>query len=226
MCASYGLDPRFEAEDFADVLDADLLRDLRTWAGRNANETLRPTGKNLRNLNPVLVAPEGAPALELGWWGYLVDGEPARFPSINTRSERLLQRPAALTGRAIVPATGWFEMQKPSRTWYGFGGQNHALLGLAALTRRGRTSDGAGFTCYSIIMRPAPRGLAHVHDRMPLLITPEYAPAWLCADMPARERMEGALSAALVLDERIRAEPIGGEDSPGQGQSTAATLWD
>lgn len=226
MCASYGLDPRFEAGEFADILDAELVRGLRTWAEHNANETLRPTGKNLRNLNPVLVAPEGAPTLESGWWGYLVDGEPARFPSINTRSERLLQRPAALTGPAVVPATGWFEMQKPSRTWYGFGEQNHALLGLAALTRRGRTSDGTEFTCYSIIMRAAAPDLAHIHDRMPLLISPQYAPAWLCGDMSARERMEGALSASLVLDDRIRAEPTGDAGSPGHGQSTAARLWD
>ena len=193
MCASYGLDPRFEDDDFVGVLDAELLRSLRTWAERNANETLRPTGKNLRNLNPIFVAGDGAPALELGWWGYLVNGEPAKFPSINTRSERVLQRPTALTARAIVPATRWFEMQKPSRTWYSFGLDSHELLGLAAVTQRGRTSDGASFTCYSILMQPAVASLSEFHDRMPVLIPPGLAVDWLQSVAPPHELLDAAM---------------------------------
>ncbi len=46
--------------------------------------------------------------------GFLIDGRPSRFPSINTRSERLQDRPGGLRGRAIVPATRWFELQKPA----------------------------------------------------------------------------------------------------------------
>ena len=196
MCASYGLDPRFEDDDFVGVLDAELLRSLRTWAERNANETLRPTGKNLRNLNPIFVARDGAPALELGWWGYLVNGEPAKFPSINTRSERVLQRPTALTARAIVPATRWFEMQKPSRTWYSFGLDSHELLGLAAVTQRGRTSDGASFTCYSILMQPAVASLSEFHDRMPVLIPPDLAVDWLQSVAPPHELLDAAMASS------------------------------
>lgn len=208
MCASYGLDPRFEDDDFVDVLDTELLRSLRTWAEGNANETLRPTGKNLRNLNPILVSRDDAPALELGWWGYLVDGEPAKFPSINTRSERLQQRPAALSGRAIVPVTCWFEMQKPSRTWYGFGERNHALLGLAAVTQRGRTSDGASFTCYSIIMQPAAAQVAAVHDRMPILIPAEFALEWLGSAARPGDLLEVAVNESVAMSERLLAEAM------------------
>jgi len=208
MCASYGLDPRFEDDDFVGVLDAELLKSLRSWAEGNENQTLRPTGRNLRNLNPVVVSRDDTPALELGWWGYLVDGEPAKFPSINTRSERLQQRPAALSGRAIVPVTRWFEMQKPSRTWYSFGAGDGELLALAAVTQRGRTRDGESFTCYSIIMRPATEQLAEIHDRMPLLISPEFAPLWLGGDSPAQEVIDAALNASAAPAEQIRADPM------------------
>lgn len=210
MCASYGLDPRFEDHDFVEVLDAELLRSLRTWAEENADEMLRPTGKNLRNLNPIFVSRDGAPVLEFGWWGYLVDGEPAKFPSINTRSERVLQRPAMLKGRAIVPATHWFEMQKPSRTWYSFGLDDHALLGLAAVTQRGQTSDGASFTCYSILMQPSVERLAELHDRMPVLITPDLAVDWLQSSAPPPELLEAAIdgSNSAVRDLLAVATPV------------------
>lgn len=208
MCASYGLDPRFTDAEFLAAADEAVLEGLRTWAEQNAGETVRPTGKNLRNLNPLVVQPEAAPVLEPAWWGFLVGGEPAKFPSINTRSERLQDKPGALKSRGIVPATSWFEMQKPSRQWHEFLVDDGALFGMAAVTQRGRTTDGATFTCYSIVMRPAPPHLAGVHDRMPVLIPAAFAQDWLTAD-PGREVIDEALLAAAELDERVRTAPRG-----------------
>lgn len=206
MCASYGLDPRFtDAELMAEADDA-VLDGLRSWAEQNAGETLRPTGKNLRNLNPLVTARDGAAVLEPAWWGYLVDGQPARFPSINTRSERLQDRPGGMRGRALVPSTGWYEMQKPDRVWHEFGLGRGLLFGMAAVTQRGRTPDGEWVTCYSIVMRPAPPHLANIHDRMPLLIPTSFAADWLTGE-PTRELIDEALLAAAGLDERVAAVP-------------------
>ncbi|WP_313480155.1 SOS response-associated peptidase family protein [Microbacterium sp.] len=208
MCASYGLDPRFtDAEGLADADEA-VLDGLRSWAQHNAGETLRPTGRNLRNLNPVVTATDGAAALEAAWWGFLVDGQPARFPSINTRSERLQDRPGALRTRVLVPATGWYEMQKPERIWHEFGLGRGVLFSMAAVTQRGRTPDGEGVTCYSIVMRPAPPHLADIHDRMPVLIPTAFANDWLHGD-PTRDLIDEALLAAAGLDERVAAVPRG-----------------
>ena len=52
MCASYGLDPRFTDTELLAAADEAVLEGLRGWAEQNARETVRPTGKNLRNLNP------------------------------------------------------------------------------------------------------------------------------------------------------------------------------
>ncbi|WP_313357754.1 SOS response-associated peptidase family protein [Microbacterium sp.] len=206
MCASYGLDPRFtDAELLAEADDA-VLDGLRSWAEHNAGETLRPTGKNLRNLNPLVTANDGTAALEPAWWGFLVDGQPAKFPSINTRSERLQDRPGALRSRGLVPATGWFEMQKPDRIWHEFGLGRGVLFGMAAVTQRGRTPDGEWITCYSIVMRPAPPHLADIHDRMPVLIPTAFADDWLHGD-PTRDLIDEALLAAAGLDERVAAAP-------------------
>ncbi|MBO9626785.1 MAG: SOS response-associated peptidase family protein [Microbacterium sp.] len=206
MCASYGLDPRFTDTDLIDEIDEAVLEGLRAWAAENAGETVRPTGRNLRNLNPLIVPGDGAPTLETGWWGFLVGGQPAKFPSINTRSERLQERQGGLRSRAIVPATSWYEMQKPSKTWHEFLVDGGTLFGMAAVTQRGRTADGDWYTCYSIVMRPAPEHLAGVHDRMPLLLPSALGADWLTAE-PTREILDEALLAAAALDERVTAVP-------------------
>ncbi|MDQ0642363.1 SOS response-associated peptidase family protein [Microbacterium murale] len=202
MCASYGLDPRFTDDELLAEADAEVIEGLRIWAEQNAGETLRPTGKNLRNLNPLLLAHDEKMALEPSWWGYLVNGEPAKFPSINTRSERLQERPAGLKTRAIVPSTGWFEMQKPARVWHEFALENQALFGMAAVTQRGRTPEGEWITCYSVVMAPAADHLKEFHDRMPVLIPPHLTHEWLTAP-PSRDLMDEAILASGELAERI-----------------------
>lgn len=206
MCASYGLDPRFTDAELLTAADEAVLDGLRAWADENAGETVRPTGKNLRNLNPIVVQPDAAPMLEPAWWGFLVGGEPSKFPSINTRSERLQDRPGGLKARALVPATSWYEMKKPERVWHEFLVDDGALFGMAAVTQRGRTADGTWFTCYSIVMRPAPDGLADIHDRMPLLIPASLSHDWLTAE-PNREIIDEAIAASDEVAARVTARP-------------------
>ncbi|MGP6172267.1 SOS response-associated peptidase family protein [Microbacterium sp. A196] len=206
MCASYGLDPRFTDADLLAEADADILEGLRAWAAQNDGETLRPTGKNLRNLNPLITPGEERAVLERAWWGYLVDGQPAKFPSINTRSERLQDHAGALRTRAIVPATGWFEMRKPERVWHEFALEDGALFGMAAVTQRGRTPDGEWVTCYSIVMAPAPPHLADVHDRMPVLIPARMSDEWLTG-APDRGLIDHALAESAEMSERIAVKP-------------------
>lgn len=208
MCASYGLDPRFTDPDEILAGDEDLFEELRSWAERNAGATLLPTGKNLRNLNPILRQSNEQRQLEPAWWGYLVNGAPSKFPSINTRAERLIERKGAAPRRAIVPATAWFEMQKPDRQWFRFGSDAHQLFGLAAVTQTGRTSDGSEFTCYSIVMGPSTEALAPIHDRAPLLIPTDFADEWLTSDEPLHEVVGTALARSQEAQERITAAPI------------------
>jgi len=204
MCASYGLDPRLSDPDGLFAGDAELLGMLREWAAANAGETLLPTGKNLRNLNPVLRRDDEGRRLDLGWWGYLVDGAPAKFASINTRAERLASGRGPLPARAIVPATSWREMAKPSRVWQRFASGDNALVGMAAVTRPGRTSDGEEYTCFSIVMQPAAPHLEQFHDRMPLLIAPDFADEWLGSSNAQGSLIGAAMDAAVPVAEAIR----------------------
>ncbi|MDE0547003.1 SOS response-associated peptidase family protein [Microbacterium sp. C7(2022)] len=208
MCASYGLDPRFTDSDGVLGEDAQVIDDLRLWAERNEGETLLPTGKNLRNLNPIIRGAGSARTCELAWWGYLVQGAPARFPSINTRSERLRDRSGRPPERAIVPATSWFEMQKPQRQWFSFAPGALDLFAMAAVTQPGRTADGAEYTCYSIVMRPATPALAHIHDRMPLLLPADAIDDWNTGAASAADLVDGALAASEEVLAAVRAVEI------------------
>ncbi|MFT4157603.1 MAG: SOS response-associated peptidase family protein [Microbacterium sp.] len=208
MCASYGLDPRFADGEYGDIIDTGVLDGLRAWAAGNDGEILRPTGKNRRNLNPLITTPS---TLELSWWGYLINGAPASFASINTRSERVAASRSSLPARAIVPVSFWREMQKPSRIWHHFTAPDDALLGLAAFTRPGRTADGAEYTCYSIVTQPAARHLEHVHDRMPLLINPGFAEEWLMAQSPGSALIDAAIAAAQPVSELVQMSAMGNE---------------
>lgn len=207
MCASYGLDPRFgDYPSLARANDTTLMESLRRFAEANAGETIRPTGKNRRNLNPIVREAENGMSVEQAWWGYLVGGEPAKFPSINTRSERLQQRPGGLAGRALVPATSWLEMQKPSRTWYRFGLENLEVFSMAAVTQRGVPTGGEPITCYSIVMRQARDDLAELHDRMPMLIPTSFAEDWLDPNAePTRELIDAALDASSEVTALVKA---------------------
>lgn len=204
MCASYGLDPRFDDAEYRAALDANMLDGLREWSRGNNGEVLLPTGKNLRNLNPIIRTPD---RWELGWWGYLVGGAPASFASINTRSERLASARGPLPERAIVPASYWREMQKPSRVWQHFALPDNELFGLAAVTRPGITADGAEFTCYSVVMHDAHAQVRGIHDRMPVLIPAGFAEEWLASDAPAGELIAAATAASVAMAERVLVQP-------------------
>ncbi len=198
MCASYGLDPRFDHELYQDALDRQTIEQLREWAEQNSSATLRPTGIKMRNLNPLITT-----GLEFAWWGYLVGGAPAKFQSINTRSERLVdgkQSPA----RALVPATAWFEK---SGTWYRFETPDLGLFMMAAVTRPGRTTDGHTYTCYSIVMQPAPTHLEQVHDRTPTLIPPAFADEWLTSTESPHNLIHAAIDASNKFAKQITARP-------------------
>lgn len=206
MCASYGLDPRMgDYKTFLSEHDQALLDDLTAWARNNASKTIRPTGIKERQLVPHIPMSESVLALEKAWWGYLTgDGRPVKFPSINTRSERVKTQPGLLTRRGIAPGTTWFEMQKPSRHWYQFA--TGEVFAIATVTRPGIPEGGAPVNCYSLIMQPARADLGHIHDRMPLLLPKNFIREWLDpSNEPSRELIEAALDAGREETERVTA---------------------
>jgi putative SOS response-associated peptidase YedK len=137
--------------------------------------------------HPVLVAPDGRRRLISAAFGVVAAraaGPPA--PLINARLETAPSRPsfreAWRTGRAAVPADGFYEWQGPPSarrpTWFHRPGRAPMLL--AALLGDA-PGGGPGFT---VLTRPALAPVRALHDRMPVLLSPAMLEAWLSGPAP------------------------------------------
>ncbi|MEV8338823.1 SOS response-associated peptidase family protein [Leucobacter sp. NPDC077196] len=174
MCASYGLggslpldlEPLSETEH-ATLIDAWLEQ-------RSGNAKI--TGKNARNLNPVITADAtGARHVQLAWWWLWLDASgPVKFSAFNSRDDRLLRswkRP--FQHRAILPANWYVEKQ----------GRFHLpgdeAFGIAALTSTVTLEDGSELISYSMVTRDAVGEAAEVWPRMPLVLPREMHDEWL-----------------------------------------------
>ena len=109
-------------------------------------------------------------------------------------------RDAWKTRRCLIPADGYFEwtissddgkkdpwlLQLPE-------GKGFSFAGLWA------RNDNLGVTSCTIITAPAVPEIAHIHDRMPVILPPEAYGAWLDTDL------QGADAKALLLGSQIDA---------------------
>lgn len=111
---------------------------------------------------------------------------------INARAEKVATSPyfrsAFAHRRCIVLADGWYEWRKTA------GGKQPHYITLAAgapqdiLMMAGiwePTADGGA--CGAIITEPASQGLAHIHDRQPLVLDAECRWDWLDSELTERD---------------------------------------
>ncbi|MBX9635593.1 MAG: SOS response-associated peptidase, partial [Magnetospirillum sp.] len=113
-------------------------------------------------------------------WGFEVDWD--KRPLINARAETLSSRVTfrrLLGSRVLVPATSWWEWRHSSdgktKTKMRLGLADGALFAMAGLV------DGGRFT---LITCPPSAAIAHVHDRMPLVLAPAAEAAWTDPEIP------------------------------------------
>lgn len=106
-------------------------------------------------------------------WGLAVGWDSQ--PLINARAETLTSRPTfkrLLGARVLIPATSWWEWRKDA------GGKTKMRLGLAEgglFAFAGLVEDGR----FTLITCPPAPAIAHVHDRMPLVLARDVEAAWI-----------------------------------------------
>lgn len=105
-------------------------------------------------------------------------------PAINAQIEKLLTpyyRVMMKTGRIIVPVDGWYEWVKEGKVkqpWY-IKRKDGKPMYLAALTNHfpdQEDSEGAGFV---VITNASAGGMVDVHDRRPVVLSPDDARDWM-----------------------------------------------
>lgn len=104
------------------------------------------------------------------------------------------------SGRAIVPADGWYEWtgeKRHKQPWY-IRLKTDRPMFLAAITdyRPGKEpDDGSGFV---IVTAAAEEGLVDVHDRRPVVFAPRDAALWMDIALPPEQAEQLARSMTLT----------------------------
>lgn len=159
----------------------------------------------------LLYQDEGGVRMEGVRWGYAPFwAQGKRPPTINARVETAATsrffRDIWRTGRAIVPADGWYEWKKAAhdpkikqpyfitlRT-----GEPMYLAAIGQFPRGGPPRDGDGFV---IITAASDAGMIDIHDRRPLVLSAECAAHWLDPELAPAEAEEIALEHGLAVAE-------------------------
>lgn len=170
---------------------------------------------------PTIIAPSQATVvvtaerkLETMRWGLRPTWEPESGRSvllINARAETLAQKPTFRQlleqQRCLVPANGFFEWEKlpggrkrPICYWL----RQHGLFAFAGLWEEQRDASGNPVRAFTIITTAANEAVRVIHDRMPVILTPETETAWL---KPAQ-----AIENLLAMLAPYSAQPLVVED--------------
>jgi putative SOS response-associated peptidase YedK len=110
--------------------------------------------------------------------------------TINARAETLQTAPAYRNAyaarRCLVPANAFYEWSgaKGHRVKWRVVLKDEPLFALAGLWEwwKDRNGDSPSVHTYTIVTTEANPALAHIHDRMPVIIAPEHYARWLDPD--------------------------------------------
>jgi len=110
-------------------------------------------------------------------------------PLINARAETLAEKPSfrnlITRSRCLVPASGFFEWKTEGRrkTPFYFSLTGRQCFAFAGLFDEWHDPAGKKIASYTIITTVPNDLVAHVHNRMPAILTPENEVRWLSRDV-------------------------------------------
>ncbi|MCR6630775.1 MAG: SOS response-associated peptidase [Magnetospirillum sp.] len=134
-------------------------------------------------------------------------------PLINARAETLAQRPAfrrLLGRRVLVPASGWWEWRDGphGKTRMRLEPADAGLFAFAGLM------DGDHFAVVTCASAPS---IAHVHDRMPVVLPPEAEAAWVDPLVPFEQVIPALSPHAGEVTALVEADPAKPKGRSAQG---------
>ena len=149
---------------------------------------------------------------------------------INARSETLAEKPSFRNAykrrRCLVLADGYYEWQRSGaiKQPYFISFAAGEPFGMAGLWERWR-DPGSGEpleSCCIVTTSPAP-AVAHVHDRMPVIITPDAYAEWLDPDNAATDRLARLLVPCEARG--LQARPVSRRVNDARNQGADLLEW-
>ena len=111
--------------------------------------------------------------------------EKTKYPLINARAEGIETKPSFRSPfrhrRCIIPASGFYEWQHRDGNKQPFfiRPADNGYFALAGLWEHWQNAEGEIIESCAIITTTANSLMATIHDRMPVILTPENLPAWI-----------------------------------------------
>ena len=148
-----------------------------------------PTGYNVAPTQPVpVLTPQGWQASRWGLipgWAKEISGKYATF---NARLESVASKPSFRSAwrrgqRCLIPALGYYEWRDDHgvrQPWFVHDADGNPLV-FAGLWDRHESQSGSLHSC-TVITRPANTRMSDLHDRMPVMLTPDQGIEWLSPD--------------------------------------------
>ena len=162
--------------------------------------------------------PDNGRMLSAMRWGLLppwMKQQPKPSPGfINARLETITQKPAFRHAikrhRCLVIANGFYEWQKTANNKQPFfiHLNNHQLFAMAGIWERYIDEDGVSMETCAIITTSANAALAHIHDRMPVIISKTNYDTWLINHDEDRLTHALACIAEELPSEQIQMHPV------------------
>lgn len=158
-----------------------------------------PARYNIAPTQPILTVVAGEPRAPgsnlpdrralLVRWGLIPSWvkDPADFPLlINARAESASEKASFKTAmrhrRVLIPASGFYEWKRTgpnTRQAYWLRPRSGGLVAFAGLIETWSEPGGSEIDTGAILTTRATADVADIHDRMPVVIEPEYFSAWL-----------------------------------------------
>lgn len=107
------------------------------------------------------------------------------YRMINARAETVLEKPSfrepIRSQRCIVPSSGFYEWQKSTtgKVPYFFHLKDSPLFAFAGLYDQWKDPTGREVLSYTIITTEANDAVRPIHERMPVILTPDEEQAWI-----------------------------------------------
>ncbi len=115
---------------------------------------------------------------------------------INARAETLTEKPtfkkALQKRRCLIPSDGFYEWKKTSSGKQPFRicMKDESLFAYAGLWENWKDKDDKLIQTFTIITTTPNRIVADIHDRMPVILKPEFEKLWLDTQIPLKEIVE------------------------------------
>lgn len=156
---------------------------------------------------PIVRREDGSNELALCRWGLVPhwSKSDSKYQAINARAETLADKPffrdPFKKRRCLIPANGFYEWQKKNgaKQAYYFHLQNAPLFAFAGLWDHWQGGQDELESC-AIITTAANDVMRPVHDRMPVILTPESYVKWL---------EKGAANLLLPFAGELECNPVG-----------------